>query len=421
MSEFETYLQLLTALAIGILIGIERGWHEREYKEGERIAGIRTFGILGLLGGIVALIAGRAGSLVQGLTFVAIAIAWSTAYVLNYSREKDASITGLIAGLLTYGLGVAAGMGYLKEASAAAVVTAILLGFKPELHYWLQQLKREELKAGLKMLVISVVLLPALPDKNYGPWGALNPYEIWWMVVIIALISFTGYFATKIAGTARGLLYTGMFAGLSSSTAVTLHFSSLVKKNKHIENLAATGVLVASATMFPRALLIVSVFNHNLFVPLLIPVIIMSIIVYGVSLVFWRRQLKVTEQNSGQSNLENPLYLGNAVRFGILLSLILLLSKGLQQYYGDAGMYVLSLLSGIVDVDAISLSMARMNNDGDMVLSATVTAITLALASNSVIKGIYALAIGGIRFGLKVALPLISAAIAGIAAVLTLG
>ena len=419
--ELENYLLLLTALAIGMLIGVERGWHEREHKEGERIAGIRTYGILGLLGGIVALLTGKNNVLLQGLTFVAIAFVWSIAYVMNFTREKDASITGLIAGLLTYTLGVAAGLGYIKEASAAAVVTAILLGFKPELHNWVQQLKREELQAGFKMLIISVVLLPVLPNKDYGPWGALNPYEIWWMVVIIALISFVGYFAVKIAGTRRGILYTGLFAGLSSSTAVTLHFSSLVKQNTQIEVPAATGVLLASATMFPRALAIVSIFNHALFVPLLKPVIVMSVIVYGVSVYFWRRQLKIAQPDNQQNVLRNPLNLGVALRFGLLLSAILLLSKGLQHYFGDAGMYALSGLSGMVDVDAISLSMARMNNNGDIMLTATVIAITLALASNSVVKGVYALSIGGMRFGAKVALPLVVAAAAGVAVVLTMG
>jgi uncharacterized membrane protein (DUF4010 family) len=419
MNDYSTYITLATALAIGLLIGIERGWHERESKEGERIAGIRTYGLIGLLGGVAALLGTDLAGWVVAVVFLGLAVAWSVAYVMNFKRESDASITSIVAGLLTFGLSVLAGLGYTKEASAAAVATTILLGLKPELHKGIYHLQRRELKAGFKLLLISVVLLPILPNKGYGPWDALNPYHIWWMVVIIALISFVGYFSVKVIGAQKGLLFTGLFAGLSSSTAVTLHFSKLVRSNPQISMLASVSVLVACATMFPRTLVVVTLFDQSLFVPLLVPMGVMGIIVYVISLLYWRTGRKIADvtDNSSASALKNPLDLSVAIRFGVLLSLIMLLSKGLQQYFGDAGLYVLSVLSGIADVDAISLSFARMHFNEEVLLNTTITGIVLASATNSIVKGALAIGIGGANYGLKVGLPLLVASLAGVASV----
>lgn len=192
--EQQIFYRLGAALTIGLLIGVERGWKAREAEEGERVAGVRTYGLLGLLGGCVALVAEHLGTLVTGLVFIAVAGVLATAYVIiNTRRGEDVGITSLVAGLLTLVFGALAVLGEMAAAAAAAVVTTLLLGFKPQLHRWVSGLKGAELQAGLKLLLISIVPLPVLPDRRYGPWQALNPYEIWWMVVLIAGISFAGY------------------------------------------------------------------------------------------------------------------------------------------------------------------------------------------------------------------------------------
>jgi MgtC family protein/uncharacterized protein DUF4010 len=228
--EQQTFLRLSVALAIGLVIGVERGWKEREAREGERVAGVRTYGLIGLLGGGMALVAERLGPLPRALAFVALAGVLTAAYAINVERDDDAGITSLVAGLLTFVFGALAALGQVAVAAASAVVTTLLLGFKPVLHRWVSALEGKELRAGLKLLLISVVLLPILPDQGYGPWQALNPYQIWCMVVLIAGISFAGYFTIKIAGPRKGTVIAGLCAGVASSTALTLHFSRMARR-----------------------------------------------------------------------------------------------------------------------------------------------------------------------------------------------
>jgi uncharacterized membrane protein (DUF4010 family) len=415
MSEEQQILYRLgAALAIGLLIGVERGWHEREAKEGARIAGVRTYGLVGLLGGGTALIAEKFGALVMGLAFVALAGLLAAVYVENLRRGRsDVGITSLVAALLTFALGALAAMGEVVIAAASAVLTTLLLGYKPQLHRWVNALEGEELRAGIKLLLISVVLLPVLPNRGFGPWQALNPYAIWWMVVLVAGISFVGYFAVKIGGAARGTVFTGLAGGLASSTAVTLHFSRLAARDPALAPMLATGVLLACGTMFPRMLLVASLINRELFEVLLVPAAVMAACVYAPALVFLHRQARV--QPYSASPLKNPLELKTALAFGALLALIMLLGKALQNFSGDAGVLALAAASGIADVDAITLSLARMSGE-DLGLPTAALGVVIAGSVNSLVKGAMAGMIGGRVMGLRVASPLAAAAGAGLLA-----
>jgi len=415
MSEEQQILYRLgAALAIGLLIGVERGWHEREAKEGARIAGVRTYGLVGLLGGGMALIAEKFGALVMGLAFVALAGLLAAVYVENLRRGRsDVGITSLVAALLTFALGALAAMGEVVIAAASAVLTTLLLGYKPQLHRWVNALEGEELRAGIKLLLISVVLLPVLPNRGFGPWEALNPYAIWWMVVLVAGISFVGYFAVKIGGAARGTVFTGLAGGLASSTAVTLHFSRLAVRDPALAPVLATGVLLACGTMFPRMLLVASLLNRELFESLLVPAAVMAACVYAPALVFLHRQARV--QPYSASPLKNPLELKTALAFGALLALIMLLGKALQNFSGDAGVLALAAASGIADVDAITLSLARMSGE-DLGLPTAALGVVIAGSVNSLVKGAMAGMIGGRVMGLRVASPLAAAAGAGLLA-----
>ena len=379
--------------------------------EGTRIAGLRTYGLLGLLGGMIALIAEHLGALTLGLAFIAVAGMMTTVYVVNLRRDNNVSITGLVAGLLAFVAGALAGLGEVVAAGATAVVTTLILGLKPVLHRWVGTLEEKELHAGIKLLLISVVLLPILPDQGYGPWQALNPYEIWWMVVVIAAISFVGYFAIKTAGARKGTVFTGLFAGLASSTALTLHFSRLAKREPEMTLMLATGILVACGTMFPRMVLVSSLVSRELAGLLLVPAAVMALVVYATALIYWRKLPQVETEAS--AHLENPLELKSAVSFGSLLAAVMVLGEALKAWLGDIGVLLLAVASGVADVDAITLSLARMTQGG-LVMPVAVTGIVIAGSVNSVIKSAMATVIGGSSLGKRVGLPLVTTAAAGL-------
>lgn len=411
--EQHVFYQLGVALAIGLLIGVERGWKEREAQEGERVAGVRTYGLIGLLGGSSALLAEHVGSLLVPLAFVGVAGLLTTVYVVTFGRGRaDVGITSLVTGLLTFVLGALATSGQVVVAAAFGVITVMLLGYKPVLHRWVSALEAQELRAGIKLLLISVVLLPVLPNQGYGPWQALNPYAIWWLVVLVAAISFVGYFAVKLGGARRGILFTGVFGGLASSTALTLHFSRMARREASMASVLATGILLACGTMFPRMLLVASVVNTKLLQPMLAPAIVMACFAYLPALWYWWSE-SGAEADAG-SPLKNPLELTAALSFGLLLALVMLLGKALQNWLGDAGVLMLAAASGVADVDAITLSLARMTND-DLTVRVAVMGVIIAAAVNSVAKAGMAAVVGGRGTVLRVGLPLLASAVSGVA------
>lgn len=414
MSELQqAFFHLGIALAMGLLIGVERGWQKREAVEGTRVAGVRTYGLIGLAGGIVALLSKQSGSLVLGLALVGWIAAQTTVYVINRGRDDDVGMTSFVARLLVFLLGALAGLGEAAIAAAAAVVTVLLLSYKPVLHRWVQALEAEELHAGIKLLLISVVLLPILPNRGFGPWQALNPFEIWWMVVLIASISFMGYFAIRIGGARKGVIFTGLFGGLASSTALTLYFSRRSRQDAPAANILAMGVLLACGTMFPRMVLVATLINPAMFKALLVPALAMAVPIYLSALLLWR-QSHATRQM--ESPLKNPLELGAALSFGLLLVLILLLGRVLQDWFGDAGLLWLAGVSGVTDVDAINLSLSRMSVS-DLAVPMAATGVMIAASTNNLTKAGMALFVGGLGNGIRVGLPLLVSSAVGMATV----
>ncbi|OTW22087.1 hypothetical protein BA744_21610 [Vibrio parahaemolyticus] len=391
---------LLIALLLGAIIGTQRGWVMRNSVEGSRVAGIRTFSLVGLLGGLVAILADLYSPLLLGFALIALVILACIAFIMQQKKSRDISITGVVSLLVTFVLGSLAVSGEAVLAASAAVITAVVLDNKRELHQALQKLQEYELDAALRLLIISIVLLPLLPNQSYGPWNALNPYEIWWMVVLIASISFVGYFAIKIGGAKRGILFTSIFAGLSSSTALTLQFSHLSREQANISPLLASGILLSCGTMFPRLLIILFVINPQL-VSLLWPIVMaMMAALYLPAWWIWRRsEVEQIEQSNKQSN---PLALQSALFFGMMLAVIMLLSHALAERFGNAGVLILSALSGITDVDAISLALGRQSIQ---ILSVTTAALGILIAAsvNTIVKMSMVVAIGDKKLWLRVA------------------
>ncbi len=414
ISEFATgehqIWNLLIALVLGAIIGIQRGWVKRNSVEGSRVAGIRTYSLVGLLGGLVAVLAEHYSPLLLGFALIALVILSCVAFFMKQKNSGDVSITGLVSLLVTFVLGCLAVAGEAVLAASAAVITALVLDNKKELHEALQKLQEYELDAALKLLLISIVLLPLLPNRTYVPWGALNPYEIWWMVVLIASISFVGYFAIKIGGAKRGILFTSIFAGLSSSTALTLQFSHLSKEQPSISPLLASGILLSCGTMFPRLLVILFVINSRL-VTLLWPIVIaMMVALYLPAWWIWRKnQAKQIEPSNKQSN---PLALQSALFFGVILAVIMLFSHVLSEWFGDAGILMLSAVSGITDVDAITLTLGRQSVQ---YLDLTVAALGIFIAAsvNTMVKMAMVVALGERKLWHRVAPVMVGCVIVG--------
>jgi uncharacterized membrane protein (DUF4010 family) len=413
MTQLELFLDLGLALAIGLLIGVERGWKTREAEEGGRFAGLRTFGLIGLLGGLWGLIAREVDTLLLGFALLGFTGLMGLGYYLGTRREQDYGFTTEAAALVAFALGALVQLGQPAAAAAMAVVTVTLLSFKVVVHGWLRRLEPQELRATLQLLLISVVLLPILPDRGYGPWQALNPYVIWWMVVLIAAISLFGYFAVKIAGPGRGILFTAAFGGLAASTAVTLSLARMGRENAELQPLLAAGVLLASSTMFPRLLVVVAVVSPALLPFLLVPVGVMAGVGYLAALLLWRS----ADRLPARVRLAHPFELATAVKFGAVLALVMLLSVALREWYGDLGVYLLAAASGIADVDAITLSLAGMV-PGTLLGGVAAYGIVIAALVNTTVKGLLVVFIAGGSMARRTALAVTAVVLSGMAATL---
>lgn len=401
MDDLELFKRLGLALAIGLLVGLERGWHARSVPTGTRIAGIRSFALIALLGGMSGLLATTLGASAFGFAFVAFAALVAAGYWTGNRGQQDFGITTEIAALLVFVLGAAAMLSDMALAAAGGVVTTALLAIKPTLHRWIDRIEELDLAAGIKLAVISVVMLPLLPDRAVGPGGVLNPYELWWAVVLVAGLSFVGYVAVRITGAQLGTLITGLLGGLVSSTATTLSFARMASRAEALAPVLAMGAVLAGSVTFLRILALTSVLNPALAGDLAVPMLTMAATGFVGALV-----LRVAPQphigiTPDVPEVTNPLELGVALKFGILLALVVLITHYFEVWFGTAGVYTVAALSGITDVDAVTVSMARMSDD--MLTSmAAAGAVMTAVSVNSAVKAGIALAVGGRRFGLRV-------------------
>ncbi|ELH4234402.1 MgtC/SapB family protein [Vibrio fluvialis] len=409
---------LLVALLLGAIVGTQRGWVARNNVEGSRVAGIRTFSLVGLYGGLSAILAAHYSPLLLGFALLALVVLASIAFVLKQRKSQDISITGVVSLLVTFVLGSLAVSGEPMLAAAAAVITAVVLDNKKELHEALQKLQEYELDAALRLMLISIVMLPLLPNQSYGPWQALNPYEIWWMVVLIASISFLGYFAIKIGGAKRGVLFTSVFAGFSSSTALTLQFSNLSRDQPTISPLLASGILLCCGTMFPRLLIVASLINTEL-TPILWPVIVVMMIGLYIPAWFIWRSTDVDFNEDQSANHKNPLALQSALWFGVILAIIMLLAHALSDWFGQAGTLALSAVSGITDVDAITLALGRQSTHSLDAYTAAM-GIIIAASVNTLVKMGMVISIGDRGLWVRVAPAMVLSVVAGAVTLLIL-
>jgi uncharacterized membrane protein (DUF4010 family) len=412
----DTLLNFASALAVGLLIGTERGWQERNTEDGHLAAGIRTFALSGLLGGFAMLLGEHFGVIAWAVVFAGFAALVLASYFGDLMQLGDRGLTSEVAMLITFILGSLAVAGHPPLAAAGAVAVALLLSLKRTLHGALRRLSEAELSGVLKLLFISLVLLPALPNQGYGPWQAFNPYVTWWMVVLIASLGFAAYVAIRLVGTRHGLLLTALLGGIVSSTAMTITLARL-NQERGLHAMLACGLLATSALMFPRVLLEVGLVNAQLLPQLIWPLGVAALVYAAGALAYFRLAGSMAEE-SAEPPLKNPFELAPALRFAALLVLILFLVEGARRWFGDVGVYLVALLSGLADVDPITLSLARSAKT-ELAPEVAVHGIFLAALSNSLVKGLLIALIGGRQLALRT-LPVMAAGLLAGAAVLLL-
>jgi uncharacterized membrane protein (DUF4010 family) len=411
----DTLLNFASALAVGLLIGAERGWQERNTEDGRLAAGIRTYGLTGLLGGFAMLLGERFGVAAWAVVFIGFAALVLASYFGDLLQFGDKGLTSEVAMLITFILGSLAVAGHPPLAAAGAVAVALLLSLKRTLHNVLRRMSEAELTGVLKLLFISLVLLPALPNQGYGPWQAFNPYITWWMVVLIAGLGFAAYVAIRLVGTRHGLLLSALLGGIVSSTAMTVTLARL-NQERGLHAMLACGLLATSALMFPRVLLEVGLVNPHLLAPLSWPLGVATLVYAGGALAYYRLAGNGREDGA-EAPLKNPFELSPALRFAALLVLILFLVEGARRWLGDAGVYLVALLSGLADVDPITLTLAR-SAKAELAPQVAVQGIFLAVLSNSLVKGLLIALIGGRQLALRTLPVMAGGLLAGLAVLL---
>jgi uncharacterized membrane protein (DUF4010 family) len=409
MDTYQLIQRLAVALAIGLIIGIERGWKQRAEPEGERAAGMRTLALSGLLGGVWGALALGTGG--WGVASLSVAFAAFTAVVATFryremQEEGSFGATTVVAAMLAFALGAFAVLGDPRAAAAAGVATAMLLALKAVLHAWLERLTWEELRSGLILLAMTVIMLPLLPDRELSPWFPVNPREVWLMTIFIAALSFAGYVAIRVAGPGFGILFSGLAGGLVSSTAVTLNIAHLARQHPDHQQMFAAATMLAGAMMMLRVLVVVAAVNFAL-VPSLAPALVVGALAQAGFGVLLAKRAGDNADGDAALKLKNPLDLPAVLTFGALLAVIMALANGLAVWAGSAGAYALAAASGIVDVDAISLSMARLTPKRLDATSAII-AILIAVAVNSVAKVVLASSTAGMAFA-RLLVPVLAA------------
>ena len=396
--DSEALSRLTVALAIGLLVGLERGWQTRDAEDNRRAAGFRTFALSGLLGGVTGLIALKTSAAVIGWVFLGYMGAFAAFHWLEARSEGRASVTSVVAGMLTFLLGTMAVVGDLQLAIACAVGMTVLLALREPLHRWINSLSWQEIRAVLTLLAMSFLLLPLLPNRPIDPWNAINPHRIWLLAIMIATISFAGYVAVKALGNRLGVFMAAGAGGLASSTATTLALARLAREHPSSSGLLSAGILVASGVMMLRTGAIALALNGALFSPL-IPALLTAAAVLGIgAAVLWFRSV---QQETPDLQIANPLEIGTAIKLAALLAAVMLAAELVRRMFGGIGVFVVAALSGVADVDAVTISMARMAG-GDVDPNTAAHAIMIAIAVNTVSKTIVAGSVGNRKVGFLV-------------------
>jgi uncharacterized membrane protein (DUF4010 family) len=378
------------AMVLGLLIGLERE-HSRQDNE-PLVAGIRTFPLIALIGFVSGLAAKGGYGWVAAVALAGVSAMAVVGYWVKSHGPHKGATTELVI-ILAFVLGGLTAFGYLVPAATFAVLATLLLSFKAPLHHLAEKIREGEIYAILEFCVISVIVLPLLPNRTFGPYQVLNPRLIWWIVVLISGISMVGYLLMRFWGARQGIAVTGLLGGLVSSTATTLGLS---QKSREAEGSSARyfalGIVVASTIMFFRVFVLTMVIDLPLARTLALPIVFPALVGMGASFYLWRTKGVVT---SATLEVKNPMELGAAIQFALLFAVVLFVARAAQFHWGAAGVYVTSALAGLTDADTITVSSARLARDQILANGTATASILLACAMNTLLKGGLAVVIGG--------------------------
>lgn len=388
-AELDTIPRYLVAAALGLLIGLERE------RNPSAKAGLRTFALTAVFGVMASHLAEQTGSpwlIAVGLLLTGGMII--AAYLRQPDDETgDPGTTTIAALVLSYGLGVLSWLEEFQLAALLGISATLLLYFKPELRGLSERLTRHDLLSVLQFAVLSLVILPLLPDRDYGPYGALNPYQIWWMVVLISGVSLAGYAALRLVGRQRGAVALGILGGLVSSTATTFAFSRHARSTDAMASIAGTVIVLSNLMMLIRVGVVVAVLAPDVLLRLL-PLLISGLATGGLAAWFGARALQ-PQETMPELTVSNPTELRSALGFGALYAAVLLAAAWLSDWLGQGGLYAVSLVAGLTDVDAITLTSLRLHTLDKLPIAVVIDVITLAILSNIAFKSGVAVVLGG--------------------------
>ena len=354
------------------------------------------------------------------LAFVAILAVVVTAYNAT-AREGEDGATTEVSLLITFLIGALCSWGMLALAGAIAVVTMLMLALKGWLHNLAKRIEPSDVEATLKFAIITLMILPLLPNTDYGPPGleVINPYKTWLMVVLIAGLNFVGYILVKVVGREHGLGITGLLGGLVSSTAVTLSFSQRSRSEPSLAPVLALAILLAWTVMFFRVVIEVGVVNLSLAFDLVWGMLLMGAVSLVICIILWRRgrSQETAEVETGH----NPFELGDAIKFGGLFAVVIFIASAAQAYFGNTGLYVAGALTGLTDVDAIALSMANLAQSDPANAGPAARTIVIAVISNTMVKCGMAIWLGAPSLRRTMVPITIALALAGVAAAFLVG
>ena len=392
--NYEFIYGFLVALGIGVLVGIERE-RDQNRKEEFRVAGVRTFTLIALLGATSGLIF-QYNAMLSVAVFAGLIILVAAGYYLSGIQSHAIGQTTEIAELLVFSLGYMSFFPGTRSISVMiAIVAASILALKEHIHGFAHEIKEYELLDTLKFAVITFIVLPLLPDQTIDAWGIFNPRQIWLLVVLICGISYLGYIMVKALGVNSGSAITGFLGGLSSSTALTTAMARRAKENSDLLKPSVFAAAIASTVMFPRMLFEIAVVNPDLNNRLLPSAALMFCAGIIASVLIIRQRDNVNKK----IDLKTPFALKPALKFAAFFLLILTLQHFALQVYGTVGVYAISFFSGLADVDAITLSSAKMAMEGRLTETVALNSILIAAISNTMMKTLYAYILGGKEFG----------------------
>ncbi|MGH6623030.1 MAG: MgtC/SapB family protein [Burkholderiaceae bacterium] len=392
-SSFDLLLTFALSAGIGLLVGLERE------RSPTAKAGVRTFALIAVLGTAAAVLGTAADSAWPlGAGLLAVAATLIAAHVRDAATlPDDSGTTTVIAALVVFLLGALNSQGHYLVATALGVGMTALLHFKPELEGFSQRMTAQDIRSILQFAVLSALILPLLPDRPLGPYGVLNPFNLWLMVVLVEGVSLVGYLAWRLIPGRRGLLMTGLLGGAVSSTATTLAYARQVRDGAQSPDAALLVILLANAVMLVRVLVIVGIVAPAA-IGAALTVLVLAVAGAVPAIVSRWKELKPAGEVT-DAGYRNPASLRTSLAFAAVYGLVLMLSAWVSDKAGQAGLYVLAAVSGLTDVDAITLSSLNLLNGGTLALPVAMTAVGIAVAANLSFKAALAAGTGGALLG----------------------